>query len=69
VYRCLGINVAKGNHFFILIKDIAGYLTGYDATEDAIHISSSSILSPFVFLTNLTPYIPLSFKEEGDIFL
>jgi len=66
VGRCHRINVAKGNHPFILIKDIGGYFTGYNFAENAIHFSVLINL-PLVLFIYLTPLIPLSFKGEGEV--
>lgn len=40
VHRRLGVDVAEGNYLFILVYDVAGYFTGDDVAEHAVHLIS-----------------------------
>ena len=62
VNRCLGINVSKGNDFFILMKDFTGHFASYNLTENTItfhfSISSPLVFVPLVFVLALLKHIP-----------
>jgi len=43
VCRRYRINVAEGNHLFVLVNNITGHFASYNLTEDAIHFSPFSL--------------------------